>query len=184
MDFSLFKKYSKALSNLSEDITSDLCSLAFSQREEELSVSVGTKNQETFEKILEGITLPKDFFNGNFIKYGVDLESMASDKIRIYKMFPRSSEIRIEGLYINKDGHIIEKKIYKKLSKTELTIDRYDADGNVLSEGEIEKDCSEADWNGPKEIVEEAKNNRYEFNFVKKASKNQTYFVIHDVFQE
>lgn len=179
MSFSEFKKYSKALNLLSDDIISNLCSIVFSKRENILSIGVITKDADTFKKILKGVTLPTDFLSGNFIKLGTDLESIDSDKIRIYKMFPKSYDVRIEGFYINKSGEVLEKKIYKNFSKHELHIDRYDASGNLVSENEVEKDCSEEDWTGPLEIVKEAKQNNYDINFLKKASKNQTYFVIH-----
>ena len=102
MSFSEFKKYSKALNLLDDEVISNLCSIVFSKREDVLSIGVITQDEATFKKILKDVTLPTDFLSGNFIKLGTDLESIDSDKIRIYKMFPKSEDVRIEGLYINK----------------------------------------------------------------------------------
>lgn len=179
MNFAEFKKYSQDLSLLTDEILNDLCSLAFSNREGQLSVSVGTRNTETFKKICPAISLPGDFLIGDFIKWGIDLESVHSARIRIYRVQPKSNKVRIEGFYIDKSGNILEKKLYTLRSSGELVIDRYDASGNLVSSNEIEKECLEADWTGPQELIDEVKLKGHEHNFMKKMAKDQVYLVIH-----
>lgn len=182
MNFSEFKIYSEALSLLEEDVLSKLCTIVFSKRENVLSVCAITEDEKTYKKLLKGVKLPNNFLCNDYITLGVDLESISSDKIRVYKWFSKEKSIRIEGLYITKDGEILERKLYKQVSKNELSINRYNSSGKIISEKEIEKDCSEDEWTGPKKIVEEALKNSYDINFIRKTFKNQTYCVIHAPF--
>ena len=182
MNFLEFKKYSKDLSLLSDEVFSNLHSLAFSNRGGKLSVSAITRDRQTFKKMCSKISLPKHFLLGDFIKWGVHLESIGTDMIRIYRVPPKSNNIRIEGFYIDKNGKVLQRKLYKLRSTDELAIDRYDAAGKLISSNEIEKSCLESDWPGPQELVDEVKLNGYEHNFMKKMSKNQVYLIIHRAF--
>jgi hypothetical protein len=178
MDFLELKKYSQELNKLDDSVVSKLCSLAFSKREDVLSVAVGTRDKNVFEQVCNKITLPRNFLEGDYIRWGVDLESIQTDKIRIYRVPPKSNTTRVEGFYIDKNGKILEKKLYKKTSEG-LSIDRYDSNGKLISFGEAEVECTEKDWTGPKELVEEMKTLGYKFSFMKKIAKKHTYLVVH-----
>jgi hypothetical protein len=180
MDFLELKKYSAKLLLIDDNIIKNFCSLAFSSREGNLSVAIGSNNKEALIDACKKVVFPKDFFNGNFIRWGVDLESTHTDKIRIYRMNPKSDNIRVEGFNINSIGEILEKKLYIK-SQEGLIIDRYDKEGLLISSGEIEVQCEEKDWTGPKELVDAVKISGYEFNFTKKIAKNQSYLIIHKI---
>jgi hypothetical protein len=178
MDFLELKKYSYELNKLDDSVISKLCSIVFAKRSDDLSACAITRDKELFKQLCSKITLPRNFLEGDHIKWGVDLESIETNKIRIYRVPPRSNAVRLEGLYIDRDGKILEKKLYKK-SLEGLSIDRYDGTGKLINAGEIEVECTEKDWSGPKELVKDAKDSGYEINFMKKISKEQTYLVMH-----
>jgi hypothetical protein len=180
MNFLELKKYSFELDRLDNSIVSNLCTIAFSKRENDLSVGVGTRDKDVFKQICGNVVLPSNFLDGNHIKWGIDLESIGINKVRIYRIPPRSSKIRIEGFYVDNDGNVIERKVYSSKSLKELVIDRYDAGNNIISSGELEVETTEDNWTGPKEIVKDVKAGRYEFNFMRKVAKNQTYLVVHN----
>lgn len=178
--FSEFKGYSQRFDNLSQSIKENLSTIIFCYREPDLSLTVVTKAKNVFVEMCKDFIVPSIILSEDAVKWGVDLESIDSEKIRIYIEFPKNKEISIYGFYISKDGKILEKKVYSKyMDNNQLIIDRYDSMGNVISKGEIEVECEESDWTGPSDLVKIAKDNNYKHAFIKKISKNQTYLVIH-----
>lgn len=186
MSFSEFYGYSAELDGLPETTKSNLSSIIFSVRKSILSVCAVTKDKQTFIKMSSGFVLPKEVFDGEVVKWGIDLESANSDTIRVYSSFLKKSPIRIIGLYLDKSGNILEKKLYKTDTQTSLLIDRYDSNGNLVSGNEMESVCNESEWTGPKELVKIVKRAGYEHTFMKKNNKDQTYLVIHrkEIYQE
>ena len=180
MNFSEFKGYSTDFDNIDDEIRSNLSGIIFANRATDLTVVVGTCDKTTFNKICKNISLPDEVFLYPSVKWAVDLESLNSDKIRLYCSLHRSSDVRLYGYYINSDGKILEKKIYKVGLPGELLIHRYDSADNLISI-EHEKECTETEWTGPTSLLDHVKNSKdYECNFMKKVEKNQTYLVIHN----
>jgi hypothetical protein len=180
MNFLELKKYSFELNRLDNSLVSNLCSLIFSQRENDLSVCTVTRDKDVYRQICGNTVLPRNFLDGNYIKWGIDLESIGANKVRIYRVPPKSSKTRIEGFYVDSNGNVIERKVYNSKSSRELIIDRYDARNNIISSGELEVETIEDNWTGPREIVKDVKTGRYEFNFMRKVAKNQTYLIVHN----
>lgn len=179
MNFSEFKGYSKDFDRLDNQTKSNLSSIIFSKRESDLTVCAITSNRLTFGALCKNISLPRDLFLRPSVKWGVDLESLNTNKIRVYSFLPKSSSVRLHGFYIDSNGNILEKKIYKSKSSSELLIDRYDAVGKLINSNEYEKECTEVEWTGPKSLLVQLKASDYEYNFMQKMEKNQTYLVIH-----
>lgn len=179
MNFSEFTGYSAEFDKLPEAIKSNLVGIIFSVRDSTLSVAAGTKDKNTFEQLCSGFKLPQEVFEGEIVKWGVDLESINSNTIRVYVSFSKRSSIRIIGFYLDRGGKILGKKLYKSNTPTTLLIDRFDSEENQIGENEVESVCTESEWTGPKELVSIVKKAGYAHNFLKKESKNQTYLVIH-----
>lgn len=177
--FSEFKGYSQRFDDLSQSIKENLITIIFSHRAPDLTLCPVTKEKNIFMEMCKEFTVPDILFSVNAVKWGVDLESIGSEKIRVYSFFPTVNEISLYGFYISKDGKILEKKVYTKSMDNQLIIDRYDSMGNVISKGEIEVIGEESDWTGPSDLVKIAKDNNYKHAFMKKISKEQTYLVIH-----
>jgi hypothetical protein len=178
MDFLELKKYSRKLQSMDDDAIKKFCSLTFSNREGILSVSVASRDKKVLMNAFKEVIFPKDFFNEDYVMWGIDLESIGTDSIRIYRTNPKSNKVRIEGFYIDRSGKILEKKIYAR-SSDGLVINRYDSKGILISSGEAEVNCRETDWSGSKELVNDVKKGGYKINFLKKTLKNQTYLVVH-----
>jgi hypothetical protein len=180
MSFSEFNGYSKDFDSLDNEIKSSISTIVFSKREEVFSICAVTSNRIAFDAMCKNISLPRELFLRPSIKWGVDLESLNTDKIRVYSLLPKSSNIRLYGFYIDASGNIFEKKLYKYKSPTEFLIDRYDGEGNLITSNEHETECSESEWTGPKKLLFQLKaSNKYEYNFMKKVEKNQTYIAVH-----
>lgn len=175
MNFFEFKGYSEELDNLSETNKSLLSSVIFSNRESSLSVCAVTRDLTTIKSICVGLTLPSYFFDPLFNRWGVDLESLRTDKIRFYCWLPKNNNIKLYGFYVDSQGRVYEKKIYKE----GITIDRFDANNVMISHKEIEEVCSAEDWKGPAELVSIAQDNNYPVSFTRKVGKDQQYMIIH-----
>jgi hypothetical protein len=177
MFFSEFEGYSNRFDSLSNDVRLKLCYLEFCERNGKLSLVVATEDPETFKKIYKKV--PNDFFEGDFKMWGIDLESIGTDTIRIYRVPPKPNKVRIHGFYIDPNGDILQTKIYTKLDVGTYQIKRYDSNGALIGTEEGEKICSEQEWKGPKDLIEKVRAGGYEFTFSKKESKPQTYLIIH-----
>lgn len=179
MNFSEFRGFSPDFDSLSSDIKSSLNTVIFSKRNDDLSVCVVTNNADVFKRICN-VKLPKTFFSNSSNRWGVDLESLKTDKVRVYSFLPKQKSIRLYGYYLDKSGVILEKKIYKDNNPKELIIDRYDGNDNLINASEIEKECHERNWTGPKDLINRAKIYQYDYVCLQKTFKNQTYLVIHN----
>lgn len=180
MSFTEFRGYSKDLDELPNNIRSSLSTIIFSKRDSIFSVCAVTRDPNTIKFMCAGINFPSLFFKKPSNRWGVDLESLKTDKIRIYSFLPKTNNIRLYGFYVDKDGNVFEKKIYKQYQKNSLIIDRFDGQDNLINEGEIEKECNDSVWSGPNDLINKAKTYRYEYKCMHKTFKNQTYLVIHD----
>lgn len=179
MNFSEFSGYSSCLDNLSPSIKKSLSSIVFCKRENDFSVCAITYQKEIINEILT-FSPPEIVFKNNSNRWGVDLESLKANKIRIYSSLPKQYKIRMYGYYLDESHKILEEKRYTSLSKTELSIDRYDKNGNLISSNELEAECSKEEWTGPSGIISKANQYGYDFVCMKKLLKNQTYLILHN----
>ena len=87
-------------------------------------------------------------------RYAVDLESIGTDMVRIYHDGNKEKNEVLHGYYLN-NGAIIQKKRYKR-KEGSVAIDRYDAQGNLISADENEISGDRSLWRGPAEIADAA----------------------------
>jgi hypothetical protein len=174
-----FKKYSPLIGKLNDEIKSNICELIFCMRDNKLSTVIGLKNKHSFLSLV-GV-IPFEIHNINSNRYFVDLESIgSSDYMRVYVDDADNSKLKY-GYYIV-NGILLEKKVYKNTSdRYTLNIDRYDNTNNLISENEVEVECTKDDWFGPRGLIEISEKYKLKTNFLKKISKSQCYLRVRQI---
>lgn len=179
MDVNLFSGFSKKLDFLNDEIKRNIKELIFSYREGQLGV-VAVFDTKKIVEDLAGFVLYDELLLSNPNKYFIDLESMDTNKIRLYVNSPYEKEISGYGYYLNEDKKIYEKKVYKKIRQPSsfLEIYRYDVNGNQI--GDVEKEIAgdSSIWKGPLNIIELAEQHGYRTIFLKKTAKDRCYLRI------
>lgn len=169
---SKFEKYSSLLSTLSDEIKSDICELIFCMRDDKLSTVICLKDKQLFLSLTGAV--PTEIHDINSNRYFIDLESISSNYTRIYIDDADNPKLKYGYYVVN--GTILEKKIYKNTAdRYTLNIDRYDDTNKLISENEVEVECTKDDWFGPSDLVEIAEKYKLKTNFLKKISKPQCY---------
>jgi hypothetical protein len=172
-----FKGHSAALDQLSDSYLEATSELIWSYRSGVVSLCWVTEDLSAFTEVLGG-TVPEILTLTGSSRYFVDLESIGSDKIRLYIDSPNDGEVLI-GYYfgsLEHDAVPYEYKVYSSVSKTEVSINRYTGSGDLISEGEGEVQTNApADWSGPKELLDLCKEQSGSVRILKKVSKDQSY---------
>ena len=172
-----FAGFSKELDNLSASIKDQIDSLIFTMREDIFSVNVIFRSKEPLEQIL-GFSLPHDLIKETSDRFFIDLESVNTNKIRVY-VDNKEKNICGYGYYLNPLGEVLITKIYKKHSdKNRVMVDRYSHVGNIISRDEPEISCDKTKWTGPAKLVDIAAANNYFYHFMMKEDKNQVYLIV------
>ena len=170
--------YCPALNNLTDEFKSTISELIFCHRSGRFSVVICSNSKDDFLDLVGN--MPDEIKKTNVSRYAVDLHSMETDTVRIY-LGSNDTGVSIVGYNIDKEGAIIEKKIYKRTDdRKTLNIDRYNDAGILISPDEVEIECGERDWTGPVEIVSVAKSHDLNMIFLKKVAKNQSYVRLRD----
>ena len=172
-----FKGYSAALDQLpyhAHDATSEL---VWSYRYGEVTLCWVTEDLPAFIEVIGG-SIPEVLTLTGSSRYGVDLESLGSNKIRMYIDSPNAGEVLL-GYYFSSladEAVPSEYKIYTTVSKTEVSISRYTGSGDLISdgEGEVQVDVPTS-WSGPKELLDLCEAQTGIVRILKKVSKDQSY---------
>ena len=172
----LFAGHSTALDALTDGQKNRIHSIIWSYRSGEASAAVYTYDRETLLSITGGIG--SDMPQGSL--YAVDLESLRSDKLRIY-VDPREDHTDNKvgiGYYYTPSGTVTEYKEYFKDYQTAvLTIKRYKADGTPIS-SETEVPATVSDWKGSQALLQIVNDNQIPTVYWRKSSKDQCYMVV------
>lgn len=165
-----FTKFSPELAKLPTQLRNNINELVFCQRQDKLSLVVGTYDFNTFSKIAKRVPVE---VNPKSKRYGVDLESIYTNSLRIYWADGKDDSISLYGAYVGFDNTISHKKIYRRVEGG-LSIERtIHGEPSENKEGEVSCDISE--WSGPKEILELALNLDINIICLKKTHTDQTY---------
>ena len=172
-----FKGHSAALDELPDNCRDATSELIWSYRSGVVSLCWVTEDLVAFTEVLGG-TVPEVLTISGSRRYFVDLESLGSDKIRLYIDSPNDGEVLL-GYYFSSlehDAVPYEYKVYSSVSKTEVSINRYTGSGDLISEAEGEVQTNDpADWSGPKELLDLCKEQSGSVRILKKVSKDQSY---------
>jgi len=121
----------------------------------------------------------------DYTRYFIDLESVGTDLVRMYTDQPIFDD-GIIGYNISASGEIIQKKIYNAgYDDDPVLIDRYDAEGVLISTGEKELVVDESFWGGDGSLINDINeiiSNEFTNNekiigvtYMKKEQKDQSY---------
>lgn len=171
-----FRGYSAALDELEDHQLAKTSELIWSCRNGELSVCWVTEDLDTFIAVLGG-SAPEVITNSQSSRYFVDLESLNDDVVRLYIDSPEDDEVLI-GYYfadLSPSAAPTQYKLYKRLTKTSLSVERYTPGGYLMStEGELQTDVK-ADWTGPTGILDICEAHPGSVRILKKTTKDQSY---------
>lgn len=190
-----FKGFYEALDRALDLVPHDrIESLVFTRRDDLHTCALIMKHQfssdrEIFEKLIK-LELEDEFYTTptGFIAYMcADLESIDTDRLRLYKNQPQNVPNNLEddwmeatASYVDtQTGETLGTKTYLRSVKDKCYyIDYYDKDNNLVAEKQKEFEGTYEDWNGPKEIVDIAIEEDMPYVFARKESKDQGYLII------
>jgi hypothetical protein len=178
MNVDIFNGINENLDKLDRTTKDAIIELGFSFRDSVESVSVVFKSFDVFANLV-GIVPQKvvqDYQTGKATKFYVDLESLNTDKLRIYTNY-KEVGVQLVGYYVNA-GIIYETKIYNDISPTAVVIKRYDSKMNLVDDQETEDRVELSEWSGNKEIINIALRNSLNVVCIKKVTKNQNYLLV------
>ena len=182
-----FRFLTPALDNLSPDIRSQLVELIYSWRDGVESICVVAESLDCLRTMLNG-NVPLEISEARMFphpRYGVDLESIGTDNLRLYRDDIEREGISLVGFKFDSEGNLTERKDYwndKTSNKTRVLIDRYDASDNLISSKEPEIMVTKDDFLGSSEIadkVEQIANEKgYDVVWLNKVNAKQSYIRI------
>lgn len=171
-----FAPYNTALSALSDEILESITEVIFCWRDGIETVCVVTPSVNTLQSIIGYV--PDTIRNANTRRYFVDLESVGTDKLRLYADSAQEG-VSIEGYYFDTEGQPVVKKVYKRDGKNSLLVDYFDAEGNVLESNAPEITVERSSWLGNSEAADKAEECGKNFLYLKKVNKNQCYLRVY-----
>lgn len=147
--------------------------LIISHRDGVTSVCYVTEDLFSFIKLVGDV--PQSIKEADTERYFVDLESIGTDKVRLYTEGDSERDEALRGYYVN-NGAIYESKYYKR-DGDGLLIDRFDASGTLISADEPETSGDRSIWTGPSEIADaaEAMGGNWSVVYLAKTDKPQSY---------
>lgn len=170
-------------------------SIVFTRRNDFHSVAFishfvkGTDDEANFEKICQ-YNFPTEWYEteSGWVSYvAVDLESVGTNKLRVYKnqpdKNPRDGSDWWENIayYIDTETNkVLGTKHYLRSERNRCYyIDYYDADNNLVAKMQREISATKEDWNGPEELFNIVIEENFGYVFAKKENKDQAYFAVH-----
>jgi hypothetical protein len=183
-----FSFLSPALNNLSSDIKKQLVEVVYCWRDSVESVSVVTENLDCLRTILKG-NVPNEISEGavyQIPRYGVDLESIGTDELRLYRDDAERDDISAIGYKFDSNGNVIEREEYwrdKTGNKPGVLLDRYDASNNLISSKEpdsivVEKNNFLGNMELADKVEQIASEKKYIVVFANKIQSNESYIRI------
>ena len=177
-----FSFVSSELDGLSDDIKNQLTEVIHSWRDNIESVCVVTESLDCLKTMLND-NVPPEISEAKMTppRYFVDLESIGTDNLRLYRDDSERMDISIVGFKFDSNGNLTERKDYWR-DKEGVLIDRYDASGNLTSSKEPEIMVTKDDFLGDSEIANKvekiANERRYDLVWMNKVNTKQSYIRI------
>lgn len=169
-----FARYSEALNKMSFTLWPSITELVFSYRQNQLSVCVVFNDIGALRDIIGNI--PTELQSATTGRYGIDIESINTNKLRLYCDGQASGEM-LRSYFYNKSKQLIESKIYKRSTgQYPILIDRYNSDGVIISSDEPEYSGGRELWTGPSDLIDTAEG--HDVIYLRKRDTNQCYMRI------
>lgn len=173
----IYENHFLHLRHLPNAVKQNVIELIFSYRNGVESICLFVTSVDVLSLLVKN--LPDDFIQKKYYRYAVDLESIGTDKIRVYRDDDNCSLV---GHYIDCYGNILETKHYVLDREVhELTIYRYDSNKNLISSDEKEIVTAEDSWKGSPLAILLAKQYNLHTIYLKKVNKDQCYIRVRDI---
>ena len=170
----LFAGKNAHLDALSDAIKEKLYGIIFSYRLGVETVAITFSDRSILEELAGAYT--KNIPQGSM--YYLDLDSIGTDKVRIW-VDKRDEDICLYSYYVDQGGSVYEKKEYRFEDGTNnLLIDRFDAQGILLSADEPEAVAESTDWKGDPSIIPIIEEHNLRVRYMKKLLKDQNYVYV------
>ena len=166
--------FSPALDALTDWQRAALVEVVFCYRIGVLSATAVFNDAKVLREVAGHI--PDKIAQANTRRYGVDLESLSAGRSRFY-VDGDVPEAVLLGFTYAAMGKLAEWKRYRRDpdDKYRVLIDRYDAEGRVISVGEVERAGGLELWKGPAELPKIAIASGMHAIFLAKEAKEQSY---------
>jgi len=169
-----FAKYSNCLNTMSFTVYPFVQELVFSCRDSQLSVCVVFTDIDALQDVIGNV--PSELQLATTNRYGVDLESIETSKLRLYCDGQADDEMLRSYAY-NESKQLIESKIYKRsIGQYPILIDRYNPSGTIISSDEPEYSGSRELWTGPSDLIDTAEG--HDVIYLRKQNTDQCYMRI------
>jgi len=166
-----FSQHSTALSHLSFTLYPYVQELVFSYRDSNLSVCVVFNDVAALQDVIGNV--PSEIRSATTNRYGVDLESIGTSKLRLYCDGQTDGEMLRSYAY-NGSKALMESKIYKRSTGTyPILIDRFNSTGEKISFDEPEESGDSSFWTGSSKIIDTASD--HDVIYLKKVRTDQCY---------
>ena len=183
-----FSFLSPALDNLPTNIKNQLAEIVYCWRDGVESVIVVTESLDCFQTLLKD-NVPTEMLEAKvysrYPRYGVDLESIGTDNVRMYTDDEQRADISAISYKFNSDGNLTEKKDFWRHrvgDQKNALIDTYDASNNLTFFKRPLTVLTKSDFLGSSELVDKieqvANTKRYSLAFFNIASSNHSYIRI------
>ena len=173
----LFAHLHPSTSGLSSDVLNKTTEFIYCFRDGVESVCLVTEDKETLKSLIGD--LPTEIYDTN--RYAVDLSTIGTNKVRLY-LNSKSNDEYIIGYYFSNSNAVLQKKLYKKDNTVNSLIDRYESNGDLISENEAEVSGVKSDWGGDSSLADSLENvasqNNVSIFYSKRNGKNQNYISV------
>lgn len=196
-----FKGFYPALDRALDIVSNDkIFGIVFTRRNDNFTTALihhhrFEDDRESFEALCN-YDFGEDFYKtetGRVAYLCVDLESIGTDFLRLYKNQPQNVPQGVDpedyddwveniGLYIdtNTDKILGTKEYIRSQKDFCYKINYFDANMQMTAVDQREVLGEYEDWNGPTELVDIAKEEGVHYAFAKKVNKDSGYFIVHN----
>jgi|694.fasta_scaffold00622_65 hypothetical protein len=178
MNIEHFYEINESLIGLSDQVKNSVIELGFSIRETGESVALVLNSFDAFSMLIGNVPekIRNDYLDGKSTKFYVELESLNTDKVRIYTNYIGEG-IELMGYYAE-NGVIYETKVYRFTDLTTSSIERYDSNMNLIDNSDFDTVVDLDQWTGSRRIIDISIENNYRVTCIKKTPKNQVYLLV------
>ncbi|MHC0055517.1 hypothetical protein [Actibacterium sp. D379-3] len=175
LDIDALSGYSAALDALTEGQRAALVEIVFCYRLGSLSATAVFGDVEALRDVAGQV--PAEIEGAVTRRYGVDLESLSHGQRPRFYVDGDEPETVLLGFTYSAVGQLEEWKRYRRDPdcKQRLLIDRFDAENEAKSIGEVERAGGPDLWKGPLELPEKAKQAGLHVIYLAKQKKDQCY---------
>lgn len=171
-----FSSFNSALGQLNPDILDDINEIVFCCRGGVETVCAVTPSLATLTTIV-GV-VPSEVQSATTGRYFIDLDSIGTSTVRFYVDGASTGEMLLNYNY-GASNTLIQKKVYKEgPDKFNITIDRYDGSGVLVSADEPESQTDRSSWTGSSALADTVEASPFRVRWLSKGNTPQSYIYV------